>query len=44
MRYDPQTGDLYDIDYYCPECDAELYDDYEYCENCEFYVGLLLKD
>ena len=29
---------------YCPECEEELDDFYEYCPNCDYYVGKISSD
>ena len=42
MRINPSTGKIVsNQDHFCPNCDAELEDNYPYCDNCGEYVGLL---
>lgn len=46
MRINPSTGKIVSRDNdFCPYCDAYLYDDnYEYCDECNMYVGIVSKE
>lgn len=45
MRIDEQTGEIISYEnYYCPNCDCELPDEYDYCDRCGEYVGVIVNN
>ena len=42
MRIDENTGEILSREnHFCPYCDGELMDEYDYCEKCGEYVGII---
>lgn len=45
MRIDEESHEIISYeDDFCPYCDGELYDDYDFCTHCGEYVGILAEE
>lgn len=45
MRIDEITHEILSYEnHFCPYCDGELYDNYDYCQKCGEYVGIIVNN